>query len=62
VQEERRREQIRAQRAAREASITAKVEQLAAIRWLASAQAGVRKAAATMKRAQTGTELYCTIV
>jgi hypothetical protein len=53
LQEERRREKIRAQKAAKEASLAAKVEQLSAIRRLASAQASARKAAATMKRAQT---------
>lgn len=53
VQEERRRERFREQRAAREASIASKVEQLSAIRRLASAQAQARKAAATTQRAQT---------
>lgn len=53
VQEERRRERIRAQRAAKEASLAAKVGQLSAIRRLASAQASARKAAASLQRAQT---------
>lgn len=54
VQEERRRQHIRSERAAREASLAAKAGQLSAIRRLASAQAEARKAAATGQRAQTG--------
>jgi hypothetical protein len=54
AQEERRRQQIRTERAAKEASLAAKAGQLSAIRRLASAQAGARKAAATAQRSQTG--------
>eukprot|EP00775_Hariotina_reticulata_P001557 gene1557-1897_t len=52
-EEERARAQILAARQSREATLTAKVTQLAAIRRLASAQANLRKAAAQTQRAQT---------